>query len=292
MSKRIETKVSITALGTCLMRATSYYEKNPHYKSEDFIASMIIPSYLKALTKYDISRTVLKKVLFKVPGIYEYIVSRTKYIDEIFNSLTENIEQVLIFGAGFDSRVMRFRNELRNAKVFELDAQVTQQAKINRFMEKDIGFPPNLNFISIDFNKESLVEKLERVGFRKNCKCLFLLEGLTYYLNQEAIDSTLNIISDYSAKDSLLIFDYASASAVRQEKVNSETKIKKHYKTLAKAGERPGFMIDGEIQDFLAKYKFGLIEEVDSVQLAKKYFSKENFELVAEKFRIVKAIKQ
>jgi methyltransferase (TIGR00027 family) len=292
MSKRIEAKVSITAQGTCLMRATSYYEKNPYYKSEDFIASMIIPSYLNAMAKYNISRTALKKALFKVPGIYEYIVSRTKFIDEIFKSLAANIEQVLIFGAGFDSRVIRFRNELKNAKVFELDAPITQQAKINRFMKKNIEFPPNLKFISLDFTKESLVEKLDEAGFKKNCTCLMLLEGLTYYLNQEAIDSTLHLISDYSAKDSLLIFDYASASVVRQEKIHGDTKIKKHYQALDKAGERPDFMIEGQIQDFLAKYNFGLIEEVDSVQLAERYFNKEDLEAAAQKFRIVKAIKK
>lgn len=292
MSKRIESKVSITALGTCLMRATSYYEKDPCYKSEDFIASMIIPSYLNAMAKYHISRSVLKKALFKVPGIYEYIISRTRFIDEIFNSLAENVDQVLIFGAGFDSRAMRFRNQLKNARVFELDAQVTQQAKINRFVKRKIDFPMNLKFISIDFTKESLVEKLDKAGFEKNGRCLFLLEGLTYYLDQESIDNTLNLISDYSSKDSVLVFDYASASIVRQEEINGDTKIKKHYQTLVKAGERPGFMIEGEIQDFLAKYKFGLIEEVDSAQLAEKYFCKEDFATAAQKFRIVKAIKK
>ncbi len=291
MNKRIETKVSITALGTCLMRATSYYENNPYYKSEDFIASMIIPAYLRTMTKYTISRSILKKALFKVPGIYEYIISRTKFIDEIVNSLAANIDQVLIFGAGFDSRAIRFRNQLKNAKVFELDAPVTQQAKINRFTKKNINFPPNLKFISIDFNKEALVEKLDEAGFEKNRRCLFLLEGLTYYLNQEAIDSTLNLISEYSAKDSLIVFDYASASAVRQEKIHGDTNIEKHYKKLVKSGEKPSYMIEGSIEKFLEKYKFGLIKEVDSAHLAEKYFNKEDFERITQKFRIVQAIK-
>jgi len=292
MSNRIETKVSKTAQGTCLMRATSYYEKDPHYKSEDFIAPMIIPSFLKTMAKYNVLRTVVKKVLFKVPGIYEYIISRTKVIDDICNNLTPNIEQVLIFGAGFDSRAIRFKNRLMHAKVFELDAPATQQAKINQFTNRNIDFPPNLNFIAIDFNKESLVKKLDGAGFQKERTCLFLLEGLTYYLNQEAIDSTLNTISDYSAKDSLLVFDYASALAVRQEKNNGDPKIEQNYQALVKAGERPGFMLEGEIQDFLVKYKFGLIEEVNSVQLAERYFGKDDLESAAQKFRIVTAIKK
>lgn len=290
MSKRIESKVSKTALGTCLMRATSYYEKDPYYKSEDFIASMIIPSYLKAMVKYDISRSALKKVLFKVPGIYEYVVSRTKFIDEIFSSLDGKIEQVLIFGAGFDSRIIRFKNELKKVKMFELDAPATQQAKLNRFTKRNIQFPPNLTFIPIDFTTELLAERLNEAGFQKNCRCLFILEGLTYYLNKEAIESTLNLICNYSAKDSLLVFDYASA-AVRQEEINDDPNQKEYYQSLVKAGERPGFMIEEQIQDFLTKYKFGLIEEVDSIHLAKRYFNKDDFETAAQNFRIVKAKK-
>lgn len=291
MSKRIENKVSITALGTCLMRAASYYEKNPYYRSEDFIAAKIIPWYLNTAVKHTISRRILKKVLFKVPGIYEYIISRTKFIDEVFNDFAASMDQVLILGAGFDSRSIRFRNQLKNVKVFELDAPITQQAKINRFTQKNIEFPSNLEFISIDFTKETLAEKLNKAGFEKNRKCLFLLEGLTYYLDQESIDSTLNLISEYSAKDSIIVFDYASASAVRQEKNYGDTKIEEHYKNLVKSGEKPGYMIEEPIEKFLEKYKFGLIKEVNSVHLAEKYFNKEDLERVAQKFRIVQGIK-
>ncbi|HWR44864.1 SAM-dependent methyltransferase [Sporomusa sp.] len=289
MSKRIETKVSITAQGTCLMRAISYYEQDKYYKSDDYIAPLIIPQFLNFLAKYTISRTVLKKRFFKNPGLYEYIISRTKFIDNVFKNLAANIEQVLIFGAGFDSRAIRFKDELKNAKVFELDAPVTQQAKIHRLKGKNIEIPGNLKFISLDFTKESLSQKLDEAGFQKHRTCLFVLEGLTYYLNQESIDSTLSLISDYSAKDSLLVFDYASALAIRQEHIHDDPKIKEHYQFLAKAGEKPGFTLEGPIQDFLAKYNFQLIDELDSTKLAEMYFNKEELGLITKKFRIVKA---
>jgi methyltransferase (TIGR00027 family) len=290
ISKRIETKVSITAQGTCLMRAISYYENDKYYKSDDYIAPIIIPPFLKLLAKYNILRIILKKRFFKNPGLYEYLISRTKFIDETFKNLTANIDQVLIFGAGFDSRAIRFKNELKNAKVFELDALVTQQAKIDRFKGKNIEFTSNLKFVSLDFTKESLYQKLDEAGFQKNHTCLFLLEGLTYYLNQESIDSTLSIIRDYCAKDSMLVFDYASALAIRQENIHDDPKIKEHYRFLAKAGEKPGFTFEGQIQDFLAKYNFQLIDELDSIKLAERYFNEKDLGLIAQKFRIVKAI--
>ena len=292
MTKETKNKVSSTALGTCIMRSTSYYEKKPCYKSDDFIAPKVIPSFLHVMAKYNILRSILKKAVFKVPGIYEYVIARTKFIDEIFKCSLGNVEQVLIFGAGFDSRAIRFSQELKNAKLFEVDAPPTQQAKINRLREKYIDFPSNLNFISIDFNKESLVEKLNQAGFQNDRVCLFLLEGLTYYLDDAAIDSTLRLISACSAKGSLLVFDYAAAEAVGEEIVIDERRVKELHKSLAKAGEKPGFMLKEKIQSFLDKYNFELVEEVTSVSLANRYFGQANFALSAQKFRIVKAIKK
>ncbi|GMA97719.1 SAM-dependent methyltransferase [Pelosinus sp. IPA-1] len=291
MKSRIEGKVSITAQGTCLVRAISYYEKDVNYKTNDHIAPIIVPSFLNLLTKYGFYRVLLKKMFLKAPGNCEYLIARTKFIDSIFESIDDSIEQVLIFGAGFDSRAIRFKNKLAKTKIFELDAPITQQIKIDRIRGKNIEIPENLKFISIDFKKESLAKKLDEIGFDKNKKCLFLLEGLTMYLNQESIDNIFNLVNKYSGENSLIVFDYVSASMVRRENTYNDPKIKKHYQVLAKAGEKPSFMIDGYIQDFLAKYNLYVIDELDSARLAKRYFNKDDFDLIAQKFRVVMAKK-
>lgn len=287
MSKPFKLKVSTTAQGTSLMRAISYYEKNPFYKGEDFIASAILPSFLAKMAKYNFSRTTLKKALFKVPGIYEYVISRTQFIDEIFKSDLSGIEQILIFGAGFDSRAIRFEKELKYMKIFEIDAPPTQQAKISRFAEKNIDFPANLEFVSFDLTQEGLGEKLEEAGFRKHRRCLILLEGLTYYLPQETIFSIFDFICNCTAEGSQVIFDYAFGLADNRIPGNE-----KNYQSLVNAGESPGFVLEGEIQDFLKTYNFEIIEELDSVKLAKRYFNIEDFEQAAQKFRLVNAVKK
>ena len=59
-------------------------------------------------------------------GIYEYVIARTKYIDAVFRqSLSDRVSQILIFGAGFDTRALRFQDEARQTKIFELDAAAT-----------------------------------------------------------------------------------------------------------------------------------------------------------------------
>ncbi len=292
MSKRIETKVSVTAQKTCLIRAISYYEQDKHYQSNDFIAPKIISSWINWSAKYNLSRTLLKKHFFKRLGMYEYLIARTKFIDDIFDNLPANIEQVLIFGAGFDSRAIRFSSKLQNAQVFELDAPVTQQAKIRKLRERNVELPANLKFIAIDFTKEALQQKLAIAGFQKKRPCLFLLEGLTYYLNEDAIDSTFKLISDYAGKESLIVFDYASAAALRKGNTYEDPRMKKFYQSLVKAGEKPGFAVQEDIQDFLTKYDFALITEFDSAKLAEEFFNQQELGPIVKTLRIVKAVKR
>lgn len=290
MSKQNERKVSTTALGTCIMRATSIFEEKSHYKSADYVAPKMIPSLMKWMIQYSFLRQLLKKLLFKVPGIYEYVIARTKYIDDLFNHELQQIDQVVILGAGFDSRAIRFKEKLIGKKIFELDAPATQQLKLLKYEENSIQYPSNLKFISIDFNKESLGDRLTEDGFKKGC-CLFLLEGLTYYLEPEAIHNTLKFISENCTVGSLLIFDYASAAAVAEEKVKDENHLKKQHELLVKAGEQPGFMLQNNLNDFLEQYGFEVGEKLDSHALAQQYFDRTDFELGAQKFCMVKAIK-
>ena len=78
----------------------------------------------------------------------------------------------LIFGAGFDSRGIRFADLNKKTNIFELDAPVTQEAKISQLKKRGIEINPNITFIPIDFNKESLEDKLIESGFTKNRKSL------------------------------------------------------------------------------------------------------------------------
>ena len=272
MSKRIESQVSRTAQMTLNMRAWSYYEKNKYYKSNDYIAPLIIPYLFRLLAKLNILGTIFKK--FAPKGIYEYCIARTKLIDDIFKNSSEDIQQVLIFGAGFDSRAIRFKNELKQAMVFEFDAPITQHNKVNLFEEKNIEFPSNLKLISIDFNKGSLLCKLDEASFQKNMRCLFLLEGITMYLTQESIDSTFSLINQYAGNGSILVFDYVYASVIRQDNIYAgEEKLVQFVK---KKGERFSFGIEkANVNDFLAKYNFELVSEFDSNRLAERFFSDE-----------------
>lgn len=260
---------------TCLSRACSALETNRHYKSDDHIAPLLLPSALKPLLHVHLARRLFTKMLAP-KGIYEYVIARTKYIDNVFRLALENkLDQVLIFGAGFDTRAIRFQDAIGNTKVFELDVPITQQAKISQYQKRHVSVPPNLTFIAIDFDKESLSMKLDEAGFCRQRRSLFLLEGLVMYLQPDSVGETFQTIRDCAGKGNLVVFDYVYASVLRNEGIYyGEAGISQ---TVSRAGEQWQFGIEkGQIEHFLTRYAMRLIDHKDAKDLEQAYFRDSN----------------
>ncbi len=271
MQRRVEHKTSRTAEMTCMSRASSYFEKNPLYKSNDYIAPILLPKFMKLIVRFPATRSILMNK-FAPKGIYEYVIARTKLIDEAFiNAIDDNFDQILIFGAGFDSRSIRFSNYKSKIKIFELDAPPTQIAKRKQYHKRKIEVPKNLTFIPIDFEKEALTKKLSESGFKKGKRSLFILEGLVMYLQKESVDETFKVISEYAGKESRVIFDFIHLSIFEDNfKLYGQKEI---IKMVSDSDEKWHFGLEYEkINEFLSKYNLKLIENYDSKKLEDKYF--------------------
>lgn len=274
MSRRIETTTSRTAEMTCLSRAASYMETSPNYHSGDAIAPLLLPDYIRLLFHFSaIRRYFIRKMA--PHGMYEYVIARTKYIDGVFSqALAEQFGQILIFGAGFDTRALRFQNKAQNTRLFELDVPTTQQAKRGQYIHRRLTIPGNLTFIAIDFEKELLSDKLEEAGFRKSQRCLFILEGLLMYLQPESVKTTLRTIQEYTGKGSWIVFDFVYASVLRKEGLYfGEAEV---VDMVYKAGEGWQFGIEKDaLEPFLAEYGFKIIDQKDAAALEEAYFTDE-----------------
>jgi methyltransferase (TIGR00027 family) len=270
MKRRIETKVSQTAEIMCVCRMISYYEDNPLLKSGDYVAAQIIPPLKRRILK---SRWFKKLFLSKTPpGAYEYVVARTKYIDNIFQNMDDSFEQVLILGAGFDSRALRFQAQLAGSIVYEVDAPNTQAAKIKQYGKGHFEVPSNLKFVAIDFEKEMLGQKLLVSGFQAGSKDLVLMEGLTMYLDAQSIDKLFSLISQQIAEGSLVVFDYVHASVIRGEgDYYGEFEIKKQ---VTKSAEPWTFGIeDDQIESFLASHGLALVDRAEAAALEQRFLT-------------------
>jgi methyltransferase (TIGR00027 family) len=264
-----------------MFRAASYRETREYYKGTDNIAYVLVPGFVKLLLQFPRFCQLYNKYLTP-KGIYEYVIARTKYIDSVFmDVLEQGFDQIVIFGAGFDSRAQRFSKLNKRTKIFELDAPITQEEKLNAFKEKRIMIPESLTYVPINFIQESLAEKLAEARFEKGRKSLFLLEGVTMYLSDDAMDKTFTFIQDVAGRGSWVVFDYIYAGVLRQE--NKYYGEKDIFKTVAKAGEAWSFALEeGEIGSYLSKYNFNLKNHSNARELEERYFKNHEGEIVAK----------
>ena len=112
--------------------------------------------------------------------------ARTIFFDEeVVSAIETGLRQVVILGAGYDDRALRFRAP--DVRFFEVDhpgTQVDKQARLERLLGRDSGSGPVL--VAADFRVDALPEVLAAAGHDRAAPTLFLAEGLLVYLDQTA----------------------------------------------------------------------------------------------------------
>lgn len=68
--------------------------------------------------------------------------------------------------------------------------------------------PGHVTFVPVDFNTQTLSERLLERGYSEQGRTLFIWQGVTVYLTPEGVDSTLTFIANHSGLGSAVIFDY------------------------------------------------------------------------------------
>jgi methyltransferase (TIGR00027 family) len=144
----------------------------------------------------------------RMPGSLGGILCRTRYIDDVLRrSLEEGLDQVVILGAGFDSRAYRIAG-MDQVQVFEVDLPGARKAKQTR-VEKVLGaVPGNVKLVGMNFDRQNLDDVLSAADFQKGRRTLFIWEGVTQYITAEAVNNTLEFVSHVSGVGSAIVFTY------------------------------------------------------------------------------------
>lgn len=272
MARRIESRTSRTAELTCLTRAISYNETIPQYHCADSIAPALLPGFLKPVLKSSFLRRFYRS-RFAPKGMFEYVVARTKYVDEAFaRAVDSDFDQVIIFGAGFDSRAIRLPREQSRTVVYELDAAPTQAAKLRQLAKRGVAVPEGTLFVSVDFNREGVRDKLEAQGCSPFKTTLFIIEGLLMYLDNQSAGETFDLINYFAGPESQVVFDVVHSSVIRREnRYYGESEL---YARVAQAGEPWAFGLEKEdLAGFLSRYGMKLQECLDATDLEGRYFA-------------------
>lgn len=256
-------QASVTALGIALIRAHETARKKDERVFEDPYARHFASPVLHRL---------FRGIARLSPSGFNFLVARERYGDEVLDrELAQGLEQLVILGAGYDSRALRQAAALSGVAVFEVDHPATQARKRRTLARLPMELPANLRFVAVDFRTQTLAERLASSGYRSNAKTLFLWQGVTPYLTLADVDATLNFVTTHSAKGSTLVFDYVISRYMAGPQERPEFRLLSMFRVIS--GERIQFGLEvDEVEPFLAARGFVEIENVTSAQLHDRYF--------------------
>ena len=204
----VEDQPSESAMTVAFCRALAAKDEREAIRGGDDLAELFLPEDRRRLLKDCTSREWIIKNLV-TPELYGYFLARTAYIDDIFTqALRENIPQIVLLGAGYDSRAYRFQTLINDTRIFELDIRPTQQRKLTLLAQAHISIPEQVTLVPINFKTEAIAAALSKAGFDRQQRTLFIWEGVTYYLPAETVNETLGFVTSNAPDGSILCFDY------------------------------------------------------------------------------------
>lgn len=216
-------------------------------------------------------------------GPSAYLQVRTCWLDDCLetfirkNTRTKSGKanvNVVILGAGYDTRSYRMNLAERGARSYEVDAPGTQAMKKDILMDAGVD-PGSTTFVSCDFEREDWLEKLKCAGFDVALPTFLVWEGVTMYISQETVTATINKVG-LLANGSMIGFDYLDRTWAL-----SETLTK-----LSKRGREPWIfgMTSTEMEQLIEKcnkksansdssHQLMVLDHLEHTELARRYLA-------------------
>jgi methyltransferase (TIGR00027 family) len=203
---------SQTAEAVCLMRAMEQHRAAGERIVDDPYAKLFLGRLARAaLASWEASGALADVAARLSPGLAAYVLTRHRFMDDCLRrALAESsVDQLLLLGAGYDSRAYRFAPLLAGRPVFEVDFPATSRRKARIVARRADRLPSvDVRRVEIDFAHDSLQQCLREAGFRTRRRTFVVWEGVSMYLTRDAVKRTLSAIRELSGTQSQVAMDY------------------------------------------------------------------------------------
>jgi len=198
-------------------------------------------------------------------------VARTRLIDDLVtDALDGGIRQVMILGAGYDSRPYRLPT-LAAARVFEVDHPATQLSK-QRLVTAHVPADRygRVAFVPVDLVHDDLAAALESAGFATSEPTVVVWEGVTNYLTDAAVDTTLRRLTSVTGPNSRLVFTYVDRAAL--DGTGGFAGVEEWHAAVRRHGEPWTFGLDPDgLPHYLAARGLRLTLDLSTAEAAARY---------------------
>ncbi|ENW96144.1 class I SAM-dependent methyltransferase [Acinetobacter sp. NIPH 298] len=201
---------SRTAEAAAALRANHFQNAENPVFADPFAFDLTSKGWQKLLTTTPTVKMMNSPVFNRTLGLLTgQVVGRSRYAeDQLYAAIDRGVRQYVLVGAGLDSFILRQAQYYPALKIFEVDHPDTQTAKQKKL--KEFGdIPTNVEFVAIDFEKESIADALTRSGFQQEQAAFFSWLGTTHYLEPQTTLNTLASIAIIAAEGSEVVLDYS-----------------------------------------------------------------------------------
>ena len=206
---RLQSRPSLTAEAVTMARALEHIKPPAERVVDDPWAHLFLSTAARR-TVAAWSDSVTGRVLRRLGATgTTYVPLRHRFIDDhLAAALDAGVGQVVLLGAGYDTRAYRFADQLDGRPVFEVDLAPISRAKAATIAKHEDQFPDaNVVRVEIDFESQALGDVLDDAGFTVGGVSFFIWEGVPMYLTRAAVTATLDAVYELSADGSQIAHD-------------------------------------------------------------------------------------
>jgi methyltransferase (TIGR00027 family) len=263
---------SLTAAGIAIARTVESEKPADERVCYDPYARQFVPAWMYRIMGFFIKCGYAE---LRGPGVIGFLMARERYIDDVLqNFLNEGLQQLVILGAGYDSRAYRFDLQGR-VKTFEVDHPDTQADKLEKLQRVFGKIPEHVTYVAVDFNTQTLSERLLSSGYDPELVTLFIWQGVSMYLAPAGVDSTLAFVVKSAAPGSAIVFDYVYQAVLEGIQKQSEISSMRRYRFMTGEGLTFGIP-EGKAGVFLRARGFQQVRDISTDELKAAYFTGKN----------------
>jgi methyltransferase (TIGR00027 family) len=243
-------------------------QKDPKLRCPDHMAIRFVGGVLRFVLLPGIRNRFIQEFERRAKGVFFHHQARTKYIDEMLRrELAAGATQVVLLGAGFDSRAYRSVSEFRDAHVFEVDHPATSATKQRRVRRALGGTPAHVTYVPVHFTREQVEDRLCAANYQPSRVTFFIWEGVSCYLDAAAVDATFAMVAR-APRGSSIVFDYVHRSALE----HPDPDFKRQLETTARMGEPYQFAVNpAELGALLGRHGLSTEANLGAEELGARY---------------------
>jgi methyltransferase (TIGR00027 family) len=250
----IESSASKTALMVCAYRARASRWQKP----------LFVDPWAEQIAGSD-GHDIAKRLDQRFPPMETWLALRVAYLDRLVHLAVDrlSIRQVVILGAGYDTRAARLPRA--GVTFFEVDHPATQAAKRERLGKLD-NYPVDAaRYVTCNFEREDPIERLTANGFDTREPALVIWEGVVPYLTEAAVRATATRLASGLDPRSLVAFDFVGKKLAMGQNLSEADQQTREY--VGELGEPIRYGSD-DILPLLYDCGFRWVRQLDFNELA------------------------